>query len=46
MDWHGLMTAESGAAIASVLRLLATVVMLPETKGRSLEEVSAAPARA
>ena len=41
MSWHGLLTAELGAAIASVLGLIATVTMLPETKGRSLEELSA-----
>jgi MFS family permease len=44
MAWHGLFSAESGAAIASVLGLLATVTMLPETKGRSLEELSEVPA--
>jgi MFS family permease len=43
MAWHGLLTAESGAAIASILGLLVTVAMLPETKGRTLEELSAAP---
>jgi MFS family permease len=44
MSWHGLLTAESGAAIASILGLLVTFLMLPETKGRSLEELSAVPA--
>ena len=43
MSWHGLLTAESGAAIASILGLLVTLTMLPETKGRSLEELSEAP---
>jgi MFS family permease len=43
MAWNGLLAAESGAAIASVLGLLVTLIMLPETKGRSLEELSAAP---
>jgi len=43
MAWHGLVSAESGAAVASVLGLLVTVTMLPETKGRSLEELSEAP---
>jgi PHS family inorganic phosphate transporter-like MFS transporter len=43
MAWHGLLAAESGAAIASALGLVCTVLMLPETKGRSLEELSAAP---
>ena len=52
MAWHGLLTAELGAAIASVLGLLFTIWMLPETKGKTLEELSAeehrelAPARA
>ena len=41
MNWHGLLTAELGAAIASVLGLVVTLWMLPETKGRSLEELSA-----
>ena len=45
MSWHGLLTAESGAAIASVLGLLVTLVMLPETKGKTLEELSAVPAQ-
>ena len=43
LAWHGLLSAEMGAAIASVLGLLVTLAMLPETKGRSLEELSAAP---
>ena len=42
LSWHGLLTAELGAAIASLLGLLVTVTMLPETKGRTLEELSAA----
>jgi MFS family permease len=41
MHWHGLLTAELGAAIASVLGLLCTASLLPETKGRTLEELSA-----
>ena len=44
MAWHGLLTAELAAAAASVLGLGVTVWMLPETKGKSLEELSAAPA--
>ena len=44
MAWHGLLTAELGAAIASVLGLAVTFTMLPETKGRSLEELSEVPA--
>ena len=46
MAWHGLLTAELAAAAASVLGLAVTLWALPETKGRSLEElseVSAAP---
>ncbi len=43
MSWHGLLSAELGAAAASVLGLGVTLAMLPETKGRSLEELSAAP---
>jgi PHS family inorganic phosphate transporter-like MFS transporter len=40
MQWHGLPGAESAAAIVSVLGLLVTVFLLPETKGKSLEELS------
>ena len=43
MTWHGLLTAELSAAAASVLGLGVTLWMLPETKGRSLEELSLAP---
>jgi MFS family permease len=39
MNWKGLWGAESAAAIASVLGLIVTVTMLPETKGKSLEEI-------
>lgn len=42
MRWRGLPAAESAAAITSVLGLIATVTLLPETKGKSLEELSAA----
>jgi hypothetical protein len=31
--------AESAAAIASALGLVVTLTMLPETKGKSLEEI-------
>jgi len=41
MAWHGLLAAEMAAAIASVLGLVITLTMLPETKGKSLEELSA-----
>ncbi|HEX4065971.1 MAG TPA: MFS transporter [Acidobacteriaceae bacterium] len=43
MHWHGLLSAESGAAIVSVLGLITTVLLLPETKGKSLEELSSEP---
>jgi nitrate/nitrite transporter NarK len=39
MHWKGLLGAESAAAIASVLGLVVTGTMLPETKGKSLEEI-------
>jgi MFS family permease len=37
--WKNLLGAESAAAIASVLGLLVTLTMLPETKGKSIEEI-------
>ncbi len=40
MAWNGLIAAEAAAAVASVLGLLVTLWMLPETKGLSLEELS------
>jgi MFS transporter, PHS family, inorganic phosphate transporter len=43
MHWHGLLTAESGAALVSLLGLVATLLLLPETKGKSLEELSSEP---
>lgn len=46
MRWHGLLTAESGAAIVSVLGLITTARLLPETKGKSLEELSSEPSTA
>jgi PHS family inorganic phosphate transporter-like MFS transporter len=42
----GLFAAESSAAAVSVLGILVTVFMLPETKGKSLEELSAEEADA
>jgi MFS transporter, PHS family, inorganic phosphate transporter len=39
MAWRGLAGAEMGAAIASVAGLIVTWTMLPETKGKSLEEI-------
>lgn len=40
LRWHGLLSAELAAASVSVLGLIVTLTMLPETKGRSLEELS------
>ena len=40
MHWHGLPAAEGAAAIVSVLGLSVTLFLLPETKGKSLEELS------
>lgn len=40
MRWHGLLAAELAAAAVSVIGLIITLTMLPETKGRSLEEVT------
>ena len=39
MSWKGLLSAESAAAIASMLGLIVTFLTLPETKGKSLEEI-------
>jgi putative MFS transporter len=43
MSWHGLPAAEGAAAIVSLLGLIVTVFLLPETKGKSLEELSDQP---
>jgi MFS family permease len=43
MAWHGLPAAEGAAAVVSVLGLIVTIFMLPETKGKSLEELSEQP---
>ncbi|HKN30754.1 MAG TPA: MFS transporter [Roseiarcus sp.] len=40
MAWHGLIAAEAVAAAVSVLGAIVTLTMLPETKGKSLEEIS------
>jgi len=40
MAWHGLPAAEGAAAIVSVLGLIVTVFLLPETKRKSLAELS------
>jgi MFS family permease len=39
MEWKGLLGVETAAAISSVLGVVVTLMMLPETKGRSLEEI-------
>jgi hypothetical protein len=39
LAWKGLLGAESAAAIASALGLIVTLTMLPETMGKSLEEI-------
>ncbi len=44
MRWHGLAAAEGTAAIVCCLGLVTTIFLLPETKGKSLEELSAEPA--
>jgi MFS family permease len=43
MHWHGLPAAEGTAAIVSVVGLGVTLFLLPETKGKSLEELSEQP---
>ena len=43
MHWRGLPAAEAAAAIASAAGLGMTIFMLPETKGKSLEELSTEP---
>src|SRR6202789_1712605 len=43
MQWRGLPAAEGAAAIVSVLGLTFTIFLLPETKGKSLEELSDQP---
>lgn len=44
LHWKGLLGAESAAAIASFAGLIVTLAMLPETKGKSLKELSSEPA--
>ena len=39
LHWKGLLGAESAAAAASLLGLIVTITMLPETKGKSLEAI-------
>jgi len=43
MAWHGLPATEGAAAVVSVLGLIVTIFLLPETKGKSLEELSEQP---
>ncbi len=43
MHWHGLTAAEGAAGIVSLLGLIVTIFLLPETKGKSLEELSEEP---
>jgi MFS transporter, PHS family, inorganic phosphate transporter len=45
LHWKGLLGAESAAAMASVLGLIVTLTMLPETKGKSLEAISSEDAK-
>lgn len=40
LRWKGMPGAEAAAAIASALGVVFTVAYLPETKGKSLEELS------
>lgn len=40
MSWTGLTAAESVAAVVSTLGIAVTLTMLPETKGKSLEELN------
>src|ERR1700723_2562240 len=43
MNWHGLLAAEGAAAIVSIFGVIVTIFLLPETKGKSLEELSEEP---
>jgi MFS transporter, PHS family, inorganic phosphate transporter len=43
MHGKGLPAAEGAAAIVSILGLVVTIFLLPETKGKSLEELSEQP---
>jgi len=44
MHWRGLPAAEGAAALVSIIGLVVTVLLLPEPKGKSLEELSTEPA--
>jgi MFS transporter, PHS family, inorganic phosphate transporter len=39
-NWHALLAAESAAALISALGLIVTLAVLPETKGKSLAEIT------
>ena len=43
LRWHGLLSAESAAATVSGLGAITTGFLLPETKGKSLEEIESEP---
>jgi PHS family inorganic phosphate transporter-like MFS transporter len=43
MRWHGLPAAEGAAAIVSAAGIVVTTFLLPEPKGKSLEEIAARP---
>ena len=40
MAWSGLTAAEAAAATVSALGAIVTLTLLPETKGKSLEELN------
>ncbi len=40
LEWHALTAAELAAAIVSALGVIVTASMLPETKGKTLEELN------
>lgn len=40
MHWKGLTAAEGAAAFVSIVGLIVTLALLPETKGKSLEEIT------
>ncbi len=43
LHWKGLLGAESAAALVCVLGVVVTLTMLPETKGKTLEELAPEP---
>jgi MFS family permease len=46
MRWHGLPVAEGVAAVVCIMGVVCTAFLLPETKGKSLEELSEWPSDA